>query len=147
MAPSLLPDGSGNGLASHPVGIADSGWVAGNVEPESGDPLPFVGNGRDGQWLDASADGSASQFRATAIGPAGRVVSGPPSPSPFFYVWGVGTSLRERVSRLFETPFDRRQRRLAARVDALRSLSDAELAARGLTRDQILFHVFSNKTA
>lgn len=97
VAPSLLPDGSGNGLASHPVGIADSGWVAGNVEPESGDPLPFVGNGRDGQWLDASADGSASQFRATAIGPAGRVVGGPPSPSPFFYVWGVGTSLRERV--------------------------------------------------
>lgn len=68
VAPSLLPDGSGNGLASHPVGIADSGWVAGNVEPESGDPLPFVGNGRDGQWLDASADGSASQFRRRRSG-------------------------------------------------------------------------------
>lgn len=50
-----------------------------------------------------------------------------------------------RFTRLFETPFDRRNRRLAARVTELRALSDQELAAMGIARDQILFHVFGGK--
>lgn len=50
--------------------------------------------------------------------------------------------LSRRVARLFETPFARRQRALAARVAELRAMSDSELAARGLTRDAILPHVF-----
>lgn len=43
---------------------------------------------------------------------------------------------------LWETPFDRRSRLLAQKVADLRALSDAELAARGLQREHILFHVF-----
>ena len=50
-----------------------------------------------------------------------------------------------RVARLFETPFDRRSRQLAAEVAALRDLTDAELARRGIARDQILYHVFQTK--
>ncbi|MEC3860307.1 hypothetical protein VK792_03345 [Mesobacterium sp. TK19101] len=42
----------------------------------------------------------------------------------------------------WETPFDRRSRLLAQQVADLRALSDAELAARGLRREDILFHVF-----
>ncbi|MBS0124522.1 hypothetical protein [Thetidibacter halocola] len=57
----------------------------------------------------------------------------------------TGKGVRDLLARLFETPFDRRQRRLAARVAALRALSDADLAARGLRRDEILFHVFSGR--
>lgn len=55
------------------------------------------------------------------------------------------TSLRQRIARLFETPFDRRYRQRAARIEALRAMSDPELAARGIARDDILFHVFSGK--
>lgn len=51
-----------------------------------------------------------------------------------------------RLARLFETPFDRRNRRLAARVAELRALSDQDLAALGIARDQILFHVFGGKS-
>jgi uncharacterized protein YjiS (DUF1127 family) len=54
-------------------------------------------------------------------------------------------SLRQRIARMFETPFDRRYRQRAARIEELRSLSDADLAARGIARDDILLHVFSGK--
>ncbi len=50
--------------------------------------------------------------------------------------------LTRRIARLFDTPFERRQRALAARVAELRAMSDGELAQRGLTRDVILPHVF-----
>ena len=53
--------------------------------------------------------------------------------------------LSQRLTRLFETPFDRRYSQRTARVEALRALSDAELAARGIAREDILFHVFSCK--
>ncbi|MBU2960201.1 hypothetical protein KO516_05010 [Citreicella sp. C3M06] len=53
--------------------------------------------------------------------------------------------LSRRISRLLETPFSRRQRRLANRVAELRSLSDDELAARGLAREDILRHVFAGR--
>ena len=52
----------------------------------------------------------------------------------------------QRISRLFDTPFDRRYRKRAARVEALRAMSDAQLAARGIAREDILFHVFSGKS-
>lgn len=55
------------------------------------------------------------------------------------------TTLRQRLARAFETPFDRRYRQRTARIDALRALSDAELAQRGIAREDILFHVFSGK--
>jgi hypothetical protein len=51
-------------------------------------------------------------------------------------------SLRGRLAAVLDTPFDRRQRRLAARIRTLRALPDAQLAARGLQREDILFHVF-----
>ncbi|SNS04659.1 hypothetical protein [Antarctobacter heliothermus] len=54
-------------------------------------------------------------------------------------------TLRQRMARLFETPFDRRYRQRTAQVEALRALSDADLAARGIARDDILFHVFTSK--
>ncbi|MBY6116496.1 hypothetical protein KUW09_15595 [Mameliella alba] len=54
-------------------------------------------------------------------------------------------SLRQRIARVFETPFDRRYRQRTARIEALRSLSDAELTRRGIAREDILFHVFSGK--
>ncbi|RAK15177.1 hypothetical protein [Salipiger aestuarii] len=53
--------------------------------------------------------------------------------------------LSRRVARLFETPFARRQRALAARVAALRAMSDRELSERGLSRDTILPHVFGGR--
>ena len=53
--------------------------------------------------------------------------------------------LAQRLTRLFETPFDRRYSQRTARVEALRALTDAELAARGIAREDILFHVFSCK--
>lgn len=56
------------------------------------------------------------------------------------------STLGQRVCRLFDTPFDRRYRKRAARVEALRALSDAQLSARGIARADILFHVFSGKT-
>lgn len=54
--------------------------------------------------------------------------------------------LAARIKTLFETPFDQRNRQLTAEVAALRALSDDELAARGIVRDQILFHVFGART-
>ncbi len=54
-------------------------------------------------------------------------------------------TLRQRLARLFDTPFDRRYRQRAARIEALRAMTDAELADRGIARDDILFHVFSGK--
>ncbi|WP_136441184.1 hypothetical protein [Pacificoceanicola onchidii] len=56
-------------------------------------------------------------------------------------------SLLSRLSRLLETPFDQRSRAIAERAAYLRSLSDADLAALGLTRDTILPHVFKRQTA
>lgn len=55
------------------------------------------------------------------------------------------TTLRQRLARLFETPFDRRYRQRTARVEALRALTDAELSRQGIAREDILFHVFSGK--
>ena len=55
------------------------------------------------------------------------------------------TTLRDRIARLFETPHDRRVRARAARIEALRALSDVELAARGIQRDNIVMHVFSQR--
>ncbi|MGH1414355.1 MAG: hypothetical protein ACRBB0_12750 [Pelagimonas sp.] len=57
---------------------------------------------------------------------------------------GLRHSLRAAFKGFFETPFDARQRRLAARVAELRALSDADLAAQGMARQDILFHVFGN---
>lgn len=54
-------------------------------------------------------------------------------------------TFRQRVARLLETPFDRRYRQRTARIAELRALSDTELAARGIAREDILFHVFSGK--
>ncbi|WP_417208000.1 hypothetical protein [Antarctobacter sp.] len=54
-------------------------------------------------------------------------------------------TLRQRMARLFETPFDRRYRQRTARVEALRAMSDAELVTRGIAREDILFHVFTGK--
>ncbi|MGP6085771.1 hypothetical protein [Antarctobacter jejuensis] len=54
-------------------------------------------------------------------------------------------TLRQRMARLFDTPFDRRYRQRTARVEELRALSDSALAARGIARDDILLHVFSGK--
>ena len=54
-------------------------------------------------------------------------------------------TLRQRAARLLETPFDRRYRQRIAKVETLRALSDADLAARGLAREDILFHVFAGK--
>ncbi|MDJ0820613.1 MAG: hypothetical protein QNJ09_02240 [Paracoccaceae bacterium] len=52
-------------------------------------------------------------------------------------------TLRKRFARLFDTPFDRRSRRMAARIKTLRALSDAELAKLGIGRDDIVVHVFT----
>ncbi|MFZ7089492.1 hypothetical protein [Primorskyibacter sp. 2E233] len=55
------------------------------------------------------------------------------------------STLRSRFARLFDTPFDRRQRQLTARMAYLRSLSDAQLSDLGMTRDTILIHVFGGR--
>lgn len=57
---------------------------------------------------------------------------------------GLRQSLSDILLRIFETPFDTRQRQLAARVSELRALSDVELAAKGMRREDILFHVFGS---
>ncbi|MDU8911962.1 hypothetical protein [Aestuariicoccus sp. MJ-SS9] len=46
------------------------------------------------------------------------------------------------LGALADTPFARRQRLIAARIAAFRSLSDEELAQMGLTRDAIVPYVF-----
>lgn len=48
---------------------------------------------------------------------------------------------RDAIGRLFDTPFDSRSRRISARAAELRAMSDAELAALGIPRDQIILHV------
>ncbi len=63
----------------------------------------------------------------------------------FEHTSGLRESLSAFFTRVFETPFDARQRRLAADVTELRALSDAELAAKGLRREEILFHVFGQR--
>ena len=55
------------------------------------------------------------------------------------------TTLRQRLARVFETPFDRRYRQRTARVEQLRAMSDAELSARGIAREDILLHVFAGR--
>lgn len=59
-------------------------------------------------------------------------------------------ALRVRFSRLFASIgegfvayADRRSRR--AQIEALNALSDSELAARGISRDQIVAHVFRDR--
>ncbi|SPF78474.1 hypothetical protein [Pseudoprimorskyibacter insulae] len=51
-------------------------------------------------------------------------------------------NLRQRFAKLLQTPFDDRQQALANEVVRLRAMSDADLAARGIARENILFHVF-----
>ncbi len=51
-----------------------------------------------------------------------------------------GTGLRAWFARAFEA-YTRRRSRID-QIEALQSLSDAQLAARGLRRDQIVQHVF-----
>ncbi|GAA4224599.1 uncharacterized protein YjiS (DUF1127 family) [Sagittula marina] len=58
-----------------------------------------------------------------------------------------GSGLRDRLARLLETPFDRRYRERADAVASLRSKTDADLAAMGLKRSDILSHVFSGRSA
>lgn len=55
--------------------------------------------------------------------------------------------LMSAVSSFWDTPFEQRSRRISEQVAALRALSDVELAARGLRRDEILQHVFGRKHA
>ncbi|MGR3370814.1 MAG: hypothetical protein ACU0CC_15560 [Sagittula sp.] len=57
----------------------------------------------------------------------------------------TGSTLRQRLARMFETPFDRRYRQRTATIAALRAKSDADLAAMGLTRDEIVPHVFRGR--
>lgn len=57
----------------------------------------------------------------------------------------TASSLRQRLARLLETPFDRRYRQRTETIAALRSKSDSDLAAMGLTRDEILAHVFGSR--
>ena len=62
-----------------------------------------------------------------------------------FAFHGTSSSLRQLVSRLFETPFDRRYRQRTAEIRALRAKTDADLAAMGLMREDILSHVFAKR--
>jgi uncharacterized protein YjiS (DUF1127 family) len=55
------------------------------------------------------------------------------------------SSLRQRIGRLFETPFDRRYRQRTDQITKLRAKTDAELAVMGLRREDILLHVFANR--
>ncbi|MBP0481073.1 hypothetical protein [Sagittula salina] len=57
----------------------------------------------------------------------------------------TGSTLRQRIARMLETPFDRRYRQRTAAITALRAKSDADLAAMGLTREDIVSHVFSGR--
>jgi len=56
-----------------------------------------------------------------------------------------GPTLRERLTRLLETSYERRYRQRTETIAALRAKSDAELAQMGLTRDDILAHVFAGR--
>ncbi|MBN7785604.1 MULTISPECIES: hypothetical protein [Ponticoccus] len=55
------------------------------------------------------------------------------------------STLRQRIERMFETPFDRRYRQRTEQIAKLRAKSDAELASMGLSREDILLHVFANR--
>lgn len=50
------------------------------------------------------------------------------------------------LKNLFETPFDRKNKEIAAKVAELRGLSDAQLSEMGITRSEILVHVFGTAT-
>ena len=53
--------------------------------------------------------------------------------------------LRQRLSRLLETPFDRRYRLRMREIAMLRATSDEDLAAMGLAREDIAAHVFGTR--
>lgn len=55
------------------------------------------------------------------------------------------SNLRQRFAAMMQTPFDERQKALAEQVADLRAMSDADLAARGIAREDILFHVFGGR--
>jgi uncharacterized protein YjiS (DUF1127 family) len=54
-------------------------------------------------------------------------------------------SLRQRLAQALSTPFDDRQQELARKVAELRGMTDAELSARGIAREDILHHVFGRR--
>ncbi len=60
-----------------------------------------------------------------------------PSVAPRLRAW------RDRVARAFDAYCDVRSRR--GQIEALQALSDPELAALGMKRDDILAHVFRDK--
>ena len=49
-----------------------------------------------------------------------------------------------RINRLFETSFDRRQRKLARKIEQFRAMDDERLAELGLARDEIVMYVFKS---
>jgi uncharacterized protein YjiS (DUF1127 family) len=53
--------------------------------------------------------------------------------------------LQAAVMAVWVTPFDRRQKRIARRIEEMRALSDDQLAKLGLRREDILSHVFSTQ--
>lgn len=55
-------------------------------------------------------------------------------------------ALFKRLSQLLETPFDRRYRQRTAEIAALRLKSDADLAAMGIAREDIVAHVFAGRS-
>lgn len=55
------------------------------------------------------------------------------------------STLRQRLARMCETSFDRGYRQRTARAAQMRALSDADLALLGLSREDILFAVFSGR--
>lgn len=68
-----------------------------------------------------------------------------PVAAPRRFSFGLMHRVLAWVERALETPAQRRLRDRVARLEALRSLSDADLAARGLTRDGLVIHVFAEK--
>jgi uncharacterized protein YjiS (DUF1127 family) len=62
-------------------------------------------------------------------------------------VTGKRPSFRQRLALLFDTPFERRYRARRESIAALQAMSDAELAAIGLERGQIVAHVFRGGVA
>ncbi|MFY0622056.1 MAG: hypothetical protein JXQ89_10205 [Pelagimonas sp.] len=53
--------------------------------------------------------------------------------------------LMSQLTSLIETPFDRRQRRIAQRIATLRAMTDDQLARRGVRRDDIIKYVFRSR--
>lgn len=56
-----------------------------------------------------------------------------------------GTGIKGTLSTMFDTPFDRKTRAVSRRIAQLRALDDDQLAGLGLTRDQIIPHVFGTR--